>query len=394
MSELRSAVDGLAAVDLAELPGSALCGDLAELRTAINRLEAQFERRLTVFDARGIAEQRGRLSTASWLTYELRLDPADATRRVVLARRLGDVPQAWAAFAAGDITLEHARVIGTTVAEMKPEKKAWAERVLTDTAPAVEPLALDRLGRQLRYEVDPDTADEKAKKQHDGRRLSVATTFGGMVSINGLLEPMAGAIVQSALNAFMKPAGADDERTARQRRADSLTEVCQRVLRTDQPPAGGGHRPQLLMRLSYERLIGEPGASAADASWVGPVTDADLRQAACDGELIRIVLRGASEVLDVGRAQRTFPVAIRRALLAQWRTCFWLGCNTPAEWAEGHHITPWEEHGETSLDNAVLACAYHHHVVHRDGWQLEKLCDGTVIARLGPKEMVCKPNAP
>src|SRR3954467_12413168 len=86
--------------------------------------------------------------------------------------------------------------------------------------------------------------------------------------------------------------------------------------------------------------------------------------------------------------------SLRRGLLAQWATCFWRGCGQPAEWAEGHHINPWECGGETSLDNAVLACAYHHHVIHRDGWQLEKLDDGTIVARLGAKQMICKPNAP
>src|SRR4051812_36242033 len=155
-------------------------------------------------------------------------------------------------------------------------------------AGSVEPLALDRVGRQLRYEIDPDSADEKAKKQHDGRRLSVATTFGGMVSINGMLEPVAGAVVQSALNAFMRPAGPDDERTAPQRRADALEELCQRVQRTDHPPTNGGHRPQVLVRVNYERLIGEAGAPPADASWAGPITAADTNRLTCDAEIIRI----------------------------------------------------------------------------------------------------------
>src|SRR4051812_43917750 len=167
MSELRSAIDGLAAVDVAGLPDVAVEEDLRELRRAINRLEAQFQRRLAVFDARGVAEAQGRLSTASWLTQQLHIDPADATRRVKLARGIADTRVALAAFEAGEIALDHARVIATTVAEMKPEKKGWAEAVLTQAAESVEPLVLDRVGRQMRYEVDPDSADEKAKKQHD-----------------------------------------------------------------------------------------------------------------------------------------------------------------------------------------------------------------------------------
>src|SRR3954467_14247478 len=115
MSELRSAIDGLAAVDVAGLPDVALEEELRELRSAINRLEAQFQRRLAVFNTRGIAEAQGRLSTASWLTQQLHIDPADATRRVKLARRLTDTPAALAVFEAGEIALDHARVIATTV---------------------------------------------------------------------------------------------------------------------------------------------------------------------------------------------------------------------------------------------------------------------------------------
>jgi len=79
MSELRSAIDGFAAVDVGALADAALGVELAELRVVINRLEAQFERPLAVFDARGIAERQGRLSTGGWLSQQLRLDPADAT---------------------------------------------------------------------------------------------------------------------------------------------------------------------------------------------------------------------------------------------------------------------------------------------------------------------------
>src|SRR3954462_9094386 len=127
MSELRSAIDGLAAVDVAGLPDVAGEDDLRELRSAINRLEAQFQRRLAVFDTRGVAEAQGRLSTASWLTQQLHVDPPDGTPRGKRGRRLADTPVALAAFEAGEIALDHARVIATTVAEMKPENKAWAE---------------------------------------------------------------------------------------------------------------------------------------------------------------------------------------------------------------------------------------------------------------------------
>ena len=370
MSGLALAVDGLAAVEVAELSDAALSAGLVELRRLINRLEGQFQRRLEVFRTRGVAEQSGSLSTASWVTQHCHLDPTDATARTRLAQRLAGMPLVEAQLEAGEISVGHARVIGTAVADVPDERKAWAEKVLSDAAPHLEPLALDRLAQRLRYELDPEGADERAKRQHNSRRLSVATTFGGMVSVNGILDPLAGATVQSALNAFMAPV-AGDERTMPQKRADALTEICRRILTTSQAPKTGGRRPQIMVRTDLTSLSGQPGATAAEL-WVGPITGETARQIACDAEVIRIITAGASEILDVGRATRTFPPAIRRALLAQWATCFWPGCSAPAEWSEGHHIIHWLFGGETSATNAALPCTHHHHVIHRDDWQLEK----------------------
>ena len=397
MSELRSVVAEFAAVDVRELPDAAVTDELQAIRRVINMLEAQFERRLDVFDRRAVAEQDCGLGTASWLTRFCKLDPADARARVTLARRLSELPAVQALFEQGDIALGHARVIGTAVADVPAEQKEWAEQVLTGAAPHVEPLALDVLSRRLRYEVDPESADERAKRQYEGRRLSVASTFGGMVSVNGILDPVAGATVQTALNAFMAPIAGDD-RTMPQKRADALVEICQRMLRTSQPPTNGGSRPQLLMRATVnETADGIGGLSIAqpgDLSGVGPLARTDLARLSCDAQLIRVLFNGRSELLDLGRATRTFPPAIRKALLAQWKTCFWEGCNSPAEWSEGHHIVHWSQGGETSEANGCLPCTRHHHVIHDQDWQLEKLPDGTIVARRGAREMVCKPNAP
>ena len=35
--------------------------------------------------------------------------------------------------------------------------------------------------------------------------------------------------------------------------------------------------------------------------------------------------------------------------------------------------------GDTKLDNLLLLCTHHHRVVHRDGWQVDLLADGTAV---------------
>ena len=393
MRALEEAVQEVVAVDAAALPDAALADDLIRLRRQINRLEAAWQSRLEHFDRRGLAEQHEQIGTASWLTRHVLLDPMDARARIRLAKRLAEMPLAAAGFDQGALSVSHARVIGTAVADVGAQNKAFAEKVLTETAPHVEPIALDRVSQRLRYELDTDTADERAKKQYESRGVTAARTFGGATRLVGNWDATDGDIVMTALQAASKPF-VGDTRTAKQRRADAMVDICSRYLASGELPKSGGVRPQVLLRVDLGSVLGQPGAKAAELTWAGPITGENARRLLCDASITRVITDGASQVLDVGRAVRSFTPAMRAALLTQWETCFWEGCTQPAVWSEGHHIEHWLDDGETSTENGCLPCTHHHHVIHDQGWQLEKLPDGTIICRLGDKVMVCKPNAP
>lgn len=65
--------------------------------------------------------------------------------------------------------------------------------------------------------------------------------------------------------------------------------------------------------------------------------------------LIPVVLGSASEPLDVGRAMRTAPRAIRRALVARDGGCAFPGCDRPPQVCAVHHARHWADGGETSV---------------------------------------------
>ncbi len=106
-----------------------------------------------------------------------------------------------------------------------------------------------------------------------------------------------------------------------------------------------------------------PGAAAITENATA-LTAADLRRIACDARVIPVVMGGASEVLDVGRATRTIPAAIRRALIARDKGCVWPGCDRAAVHCDAHHIQHWVENGPTNLDNLALLCHSHHQQLH------------------------------
>ena len=90
-----------------------------------------------------------------------------------------------------------------------------------------------------------------------------------------------------------------------------------------------------------------------------------LRRIACDAMIIPAVMGSQSEVLDVGRASRSIPPAIRRALIARDGGCVWPGCGVAPIGCDGHHLMHWVDLGPTSLANLALLCRTHHKFLHQ-----------------------------
>ena len=68
---------------------------------------------------------------------------------------------------------------------------------------------------------------------------------------------------------------------------------------------------------------------------------------------------------------------MRRALRVRDKGCRFPGC-TNTRFVDGHHIEHWADGGETSLDNLVLLCRHHHHLVHEGGFVCEKSLNGAI----------------
>ena len=158
--------------------------------------------------------------------------------------------------------------------------------------------------------------------------------------------------------------------TRPQRLLDGLVSACRIALTTGALPATGGHRPQVMVTIDYKDLIGET-QHAGHAVFGQQISARTIRKMACDADIIPLVLGGQGRILDVGRAQRLFPPHLRRALVARDKGCAFPDCSIPASWCEAHHIRPWARGGPTSIDNGVLLCSRHHHVIHQGTWVVE-----------------------
>jgi hypothetical protein len=102
---------------------------------------------------------------------------------------------------------------------------------------------------------------------------------------------------------------------------------------------------------------------------------------ACDCSRVDVETSESGEILDVGRARRTIPSAIGRALWLRDGGCRVPGCGRKHH-LQAHHIEAWADGGKTSTSNLCLLCPSHHTLVH-EGQLRVTICDGKLEFRNG-----------
>jgi hypothetical protein len=153
------------------------------------------------------------------------------------------------------------------------------------------------------------------------------------------LDREGAAHLRAALDPLCAPCRTKEEpdlRSPGQRRADGLVELGRRLLATKKLPTNGGDRPQIVITMDYDQL--RAGLAAATLDDGGQLSAATVRRLACDANLIPAVLKGAGQVLDLGRERRLISGHLRRALVVRDRGCAFPGCDRPPRWCDGHHV--------------------------------------------------------
>ena len=206
------------------------------------------------------------------------------------------------------------------------------------------------------------------------RSLHLSRTFGGQAELRGSLDPSTAAPVETAL--WVATTDDDEltgERTPAERRADALADICRFFLdHQNRASTTGRHRPHVNIVVPLDHL--DQGRTLD-----GVLLDPDaVRVLLCDSNVHRVVTDGGSTILDYGRSTRTAPPALFTALAMRDGHCRLVpGCDRGPEWCDAHHVVPWEEDGETSLDNLILGCSHHHHLLHRRRWAQRLDGDGS-----------------
>jgi len=258
VSSLRSVVDELAGEDLAWVEDRQLEDDLVELDLQITRLGAQRSRRLAEIDRRGTFQERGYLSTTSWVRDRCRISAREAARQVHRARSLMAMPTTATAYEDGELTTQVVDMLAAA-RQRHPDTYAEHEGTAVEELALLTPRDVSRLIAYWRQALDHH--DEDSAVQHSRRRLSVASTFEGMVHGEFDLDPESGEAVIMALRAISETTDESDQRTPTQRRADALVELCRDYLDHGDTPVQGGEKPHITLLVSLEALeqrVGRP----------------------------------------------------------------------------------------------------------------------------------------
>ncbi len=181
---------------------------------------------------------------------------------------------------------------------------------------------------------------------------------------------IAGAVqFQQAIRQASSWDGTDDRRDGARRSADALVDVCAFFNANHDRPGTPRQRPHVELNIDADTLTERPLGSTGDGTILDHLTTETLL---CDCVIHR-VQRAGDAILSYGRATRTVPVDLFRATAARDGGCRFPGCDRKIAWCDAHHIHYWRHLGFTELDNLVLLCNRHHHLIHRPGWQLKLL---------------------
>ncbi len=370
--------EGLAALAAEDVDGRFMGDDLVGLAALIGCLQAQFSRRVEVFDAQGDACCDGHRSTVGWLSANCRMDPGDASREVRAARMLRAVPSVRELWETGATTSAHVSRLA------RVRHLAKADREFDALAPVWAELCAEHdtklLGNVLASFMDRVDNTRPAEDQQAAgaiaRRMLAGSKCLGVGLLDARLDGLDFETVWDAIE-HEREAGwvQDDERTIDQQRADALVAICKKVIDGLDPTTDNPTNVSVIV--TDKTLAGlEAGLCETDTGLALSVEV--VRRLCCNAEIGRILINPDGEIVNLGRTRRLFNRAQRRAMHYRDRGCCFPGCTRHARQCEAHHIDPWQPVGPTDLDNGALLCWTHHRLVHDLHWTISRTSTGGI----------------
>jgi hypothetical protein len=338
---------------------------LTNLRRFIDGLELDFARFAAEFAQTEQWDDEGFNTPADWIRFNCHMNSHSVWNALAVGKHEAKLAESTQAMRSGEIGFAHLATLGRTAAEVG---KVFDETRLRPLAKEHTPGKFHHKVLHYRHSLDAREYNDDQERQAEERSLRLGTAQDGCLLINGVLDPVGGAVVRTAVESLAKPSGEHDDRTREQRLADAVVEL-----------ASVGKPANLQITATIETLKRLVGAAAGEMDFSLPLSSTSIQRIACDCSVTRVILSQESLPIDVARSRRVISGAVSKALKARDGHCRWPGCERPASWCDGHHLVHWIHGGPTDLDNLVLLCRRHHRMVHEGGWKLIKTEDEEIV---------------
>jgi hypothetical protein len=297
----------------------------------------------------------GATSTEAWLVQRFGVSAATARSLTRLSKKAWDIPHLVGSLCAGDLSLDKFKAVADvatpeTDRELRDQAREYSVRELTDIA------------RTTAARTAPSPGPEPDHNQHYLRFNDECRTLVAQ------FEPDVFAEVKATLEAQAKEVPSDGGTPWDQRLCDGFLER----IRSSAGTSSTGRPFLVVAHVPIGSLVEESGQStvlAGELDHVGLIDAETVQRIACDATIAIAVDDDVGHTMYEGRARRFPNKAQRREVRRRDRHCRFPGC-TNVTFAEVHHVVPWEPDGLTDLDNLVLQCLHHHHLVHSDGWTM------------------------
>lgn len=164
-----------------------------------------------------------------------------------------------------------------------------------------------------------------------------------------------------------------DPRTRAQRHSDVIFGMLGAGMRASADETGGVRSTTTVLAVAtvadLEAGIGTGWIDTAEE----PVSIQTIKELACSDGYQTILLGSFGEVLYLGKKPRLFSPAQARALAVRDGGCCWPGCTEPPRRCEPHHVIEHQHGGPTDINNGMLFCEAHHHMLHRSAFTVKMI---------------------
>lgn len=405
LSAVEAAVDMVASVDLTSLSATEQLAVMERLDRAGRRLDHQNDRLAGHVDRTGAYGVDGHRSAKAAAKARCRVSGAVAQARIRNARILRDMPVVERTTAGGDIPSESVRAMSRTLSNPRVRDFApLVDEIFAEQAASQTPEDFQAWLRDWERLADPDGVERRAEAGHARRHVSLLeSAIDSSWTLRGGFGALQGAAMAEILARFEDAEFARDwteakavhgdetrvehlARTPAQRRADALFAI----FRAAAAAPEGSREPKPLVNIVIdEETFREALQGAAGGRPAAPdPTDVERRRcqtvagtrlapsevvgAALHGHVRRVVVDGASTVIDLGRRRRLFTGAARDAVFLQavLRTrgrlsCGYVGCDAPSHRLQADHDDEWFDHGRTDVTNGRVYCGAHNVLKHQ-----------------------------